>query len=219
VQELSLPTSSPTILCLGAHSDDIEIGCGGALVRLLAKMPQASVHWVVFSAEGDRADEARHGAKLFAGERLESIELHSFRDGFFPDSFGEIKERFRDLQKAVDPDLVFTTWRRDLHQDHRLISELSSQTFRNHVILEYEISKYDGDLGSPNVYVRLDTEEADRKVENLMTVFGSQHDKYWFSRETFRALMRVRGVECRSSSGYAEAFYGHKLVFGAGAPA
>jgi len=182
-------------------------------------MPQASVHWVVFSAEGDRADEARQGAKLFAGERLESIELHSFRDGFFHDSFGQIKERFRDLQKAVDPDLVFTTWRRDLHQDHRLISELTSQTFRNHLILEYEIGKYDGDLGSPNVYMRLETEEADRKVENLMTVFGSQHDKYWFSRETFRALMRVRGVECRSASGYAEAFYGHKLVFGAGSPA
>lgn len=218
MQELSLPTSSPTILCLGAHSDDIEIGCGGSLVRLLGKMPGASVHWVVFSAEGNRADEARHGAKVFAGERLDSIELHSFRDGFFPDVFGAIKERFAALQKAVDPDLIFTTWRRDLHQDHRMVSELTSQTFRNHLILEYEISKYDGDLGSPNVYVRLDTEEADRKVENLMTVFASQRDKYWFSRETFAALMRVRGVECRAASGYAEAFYGHKLVFGAGSP-
>ncbi len=218
MQELSLPTSSPTILCLGAHSDDIEIGCGGSLVRLLGKMPGASVHWVVFSAEGNRADEARHGAKVFAGERLDSIELHSFRDGFFPDVFGAIKERFAALQKAVDPDLIFTTWRRDLHQDHRMVSELTSQTFRNHLILEYEISKYDGDLGSPNVYVRLDTEEADRKIENLMTVFASQRDKYWFSRETFAALMRVRGVECRAASGYAEAFYGHKLVFGAGSP-
>lgn len=219
MQELSLPTSSPTILCLGAHSDDIEIGCGGSLVHLLGKMPKASVHWVVFSAEGKRADEARHGAKVFAGERLESIELHSFVDGFFPASFGEIKERFAALQKAVDPDLIFTTWRRDLHQDHRLISELTSQTFRNHLILEYEISKYDGDLGSPNVYVRLDTEEADRKIENLMTVFCSQRNKFWFSRETFSALMRVRGVECRSASGYAEAFYGHKIVFGAGSAA
>ena len=156
------------------------------------------------------------GPRLFAGERLTSVELHSFRDGFFPDSFGEIKERFRDIQRAVDPDLVFTSWRRDAHQDHRLISELTSQTFRNHLILEYEISKYDGDLGAPNVYVSLDVEEADRKVEHLMSAFASQHDKYWFSGETFRALMRVRGVECRASSGYAEAFYGHKLVFGAG---
>ena len=217
MQTLSLSTSSPTILCLGAHSDDIEIGCGATLLHLLGQMPQASVHWVVFSAEGEREAEARAGAQLFAGGRVASVDLHSFRDGFFPDSFGEIKERFRDLQRAVDPDLVFTTWRRDAHQDHRLISELTSQTFRNHVILEYEISKYDGDLGSPNVYVPLETEEADRKVENLIKAFGSQHDKFWFSAETFRALMRVRGVECRASSGYAEAFYGHKLVFGAGA--
>jgi len=216
VQTLSLSTSSPTILCLGAHSDDIEIGCGASLLHLLGAMPQASVHWVVFSAEGEREDEARQGSKLFAGEQLTSVELHSFRDGFFPDSFGEIKERFRDIQRAVDPDLVFTSWRRDAHQDHRLISELTSQTFRNHLILEYEISKYDGDLGAPNVYVSLDVEEADRKVEHLMSAFASQHDKYWFSGETFRALMRVRGVECRASSGYAEAFYGHKLVFGAG---
>lgn len=217
MQTLSLPTSSPTILCLGAHSDDIEIGCGGTLLHLLGQMPKASVHWVVFSAEGRRAEEAQHGAELFAGERAAAVELHSFRDGFFPDSFGEIKERFRDLQQSVDPDLVFTTWRGDLHQDHRLISELTSQTFRNQLILQYEISKYDGDLGSPNVYVRLETDEADRKVENLNSAFGSQQDKYWFTSETFRALMRVRGVECRSSSGYAEAFYGHKLVFGAGA--
>lgn len=218
MQILSLPTSNPTILCLGAHSDDIEIGCGGTLLNLLRLMPEASVHWVVFSAEGKRANEARHGAALFAGERASSIELHAFRDGFFPDAFGEIKERFRDLQRAVDPDLVFTTWRRDLHQDHRLISELTLQTFRNHLILEYEISKYDGDLGSPNVYVRLAAGEADRKVDNLIRAFGSQHQKYWFNAETFRALMRVRGVECRSSSGYAEAFYGHKVVFGAGSP-
>jgi len=217
VQTLSLPTSSPTILCLGAHSDDIEIGCGGTLLQLLGQMPEASVHWVVFSAEGKRAEEAQHGAEIFAGTQASAVELHSFRDGFFPDAFGEIKECFRDLQKSVDPDLVLTTWRRDLHQDHRLISELTSQTFRNQLILEYEISKYDGDLGSPNVYVRLGAEDADRKVENLISAFGSQQEKYWFAAETFRALMRVRGVECRSSSGYAEAFYGHKLVFGAGA--
>jgi LmbE family N-acetylglucosaminyl deacetylase len=216
MQPLSLPTSSPTILCLGAHSDDIEIGCGGTLLHLLANMPKASVHWVVFSAEGKRADEARHGAQLFAGDQAASVELHTFRDGFFPDAFGEIKERFRDLQQRVNPDLVFTTWRKDLHQDHRLISELTSQAFRNQLILEYEIAKYDGDLGAPNIYVRLDSEEADKKVDNLVAAFGTQHEKYWFTAETFKALMRVRGVECRSESGYAEAFYGHKLVFDAG---
>jgi len=218
VQTLSLSISSPTILCLGAHSDDIEIGCGASLLHLLGRMPQASVHWVVFSAAGEREEEAHQGAAFFADERVASIDVHSFRDGFFPDSFGEIKERFRELQQAVDPDLVFTTWRGDAHQDHRLVSELTSQTFRNHLILEYEIGKYDGDLGAPNVYVPVETDEADRKVENLISAFGSQHDKYWFSGETFRALMRVRGVECRASSGYAEAFYGHKLVLGAGSP-
>jgi LmbE family N-acetylglucosaminyl deacetylase len=216
MQTLSLPTSSPTILCLGAHSDDIEIGCGGTLLHLLGQMPDASVHWVSFSAEGKRAEEAQRGVELFAGEQADAVELHTFRDGFFPGAFGEIKERFRDLQRSVDPDLVLTHWRGDLHQDHRLISELTSQTFRNHLILEYEIAKYDGDLGAPNVYVSLDAEEADRKVDNLLSAFASQKDKYWFTADTFRALMRVRGVECRASSGYAEAFYGHKLVFGAG---
>jgi len=216
VQKLSLPTSSPNILCLGAHSDDIEIGCGASLLHLLDRLPGASVHWVVFSADGGRAEEARRGAELFAGDKVASLVLHQFRDGFFPDSFGEIKERFRELQQTVEPDLIFTTWRRDAHQDHRLVSELTSQTFRNHLILEYEISKYDGDLGSPNVYVPLGADEADRKVQKLLSAFGSQHEKYWFSEDTFRALMRVRGVECRASSGYAEAFYGHKLVFGAG---
>lgn len=216
VKTLSLPTTTPTILCLGAHSDDIEIGCGGTLLHLLRQYPGASVHWVVFSAEGERSEEAHHGAELFAGDRVASIELLAFRDGFFPAAFAEIKERFRMLQSAVDPDLIFTTWRGDAHQDHRLVSELTSQTFRNHLVLEYEIGKYDGDLGAPNVYVRLTDEDAERKVQHLTAAFGSQRSKYWFTADTFRSLMRVRGVECRSPSGYAEAFYGHKLVFGAG---
>ena len=216
MQTLSLPTSSPTILCLGAHSDDIEIGCGGTLLHLLGRMPEAKVHWVSFSADGKRADEARRGVELFAGEQAAAVELHTFRDGFFPEAFGEIKERFRELQKSVDPDLVLTHCRGDLHQDHRVISELTLQTFRNHLILEYEIAKYDGDLGAPNVYVSLDSEDADRKVDNLLSAFASQTEKYWFTADNFRALMRVRGIECRASSGFAEAFYAHKLVFGAG---
>lgn len=214
MRRLLLDTADPTILCLGAHSDDIEIGAGATLLHLLDTSPGASVHWVVFSGEGKRAAEARRCAELFAGEQLGSFTVHSFRDGFFPASFGDIKEEFRGLQKAVDPDLIFTHWRGDLHQDHRLIAELTGQAFRNHLTLEYEILKYDGDLGTPNLYVPVETTAADRKVGYLLEAFESQHDKHWFGEETFRALMRVRGVECRSSSGYAEAFYNHKSVLG-----
>jgi len=168
----------------------------------------------VFSGEGKREAEARKSAGLFAGEQLASFSLHAFRDGFFPDSFADIKEEFRALQQTVDPDLIFTHWRHDLHQDHRLIAELTGQAFRDHLTLEYEILKYDGDLGNPNLYVPVERADADRKVGYLLEAFESQHDKYWFGEETFRALMRIRGVECRSSSGYAEAFYNHKSVLG-----
>jgi len=214
MRRLLLDTANPTILCVGAHSDDIEIGAGATLLHLLDTSPGASVHWVVFSVEGERQTEGRKSAGLFAGEQLASFSVHAFRDGFFPASFGEIKEEFRTLQKTVDPDLIFTHWRQDLHQDHRLIAELTGQTFRNHLTLEYEILKYDGGLGSPNLYAPVDTTDADRKVDYLLEAFASQHDKYWFSEETFRALMRVRGVECRSSSCYAEAFYNYKSVLG-----
>lgn len=214
MRSLLLGSDKPRILCLGAHSDDIEIGAGASLLHLLHAAPGAEVHWAVFSASPDRAEEARRSARLFAGEQLASFSVHGFRDGFFPAAFTEIKEGFRALQKEVEPDLIFTHWRHDLHQDHRLIAELTGQTFRNHLTLEYEILKYDGGLGSPNLFVPVETTEADRKVEYLLEAFASQHDKHWFSEETFRALMRVRGVECRSSSGYAEAFYSYKSVLG-----
>jgi len=214
MQTLSLDASTPVILCLGAHSDDIEIGCGATVLHLLDSMSGALVHWVVFSGHGERAAEARRSADVFAGDRLVGFDQHDFRDGFFPEAFVEIKERFRDLAERLDPDLILTHWRRDAHQDHRLVAELTSQTFRDHLILEYEIPKYDGDLGSPNVYMPVDREQADRKVEYLMETFGSQRGKYWFNKETFRALMTIRGVECRSR--FAEAFYGNKIVLSAG---
>ncbi|HDL48390.1 MAG TPA: PIG-L family deacetylase [Actinobacteria bacterium] len=216
MQTLSLDTATPTILCLGAHSDDIEIGCGATVLRLLDALPGASVQWVVFSTHGERATEARRGADLFVGDRLAAFDTHDFRDGFFPGTFDEIKERFRGLARTVEPDLILTHWRRDAHQDHRLVAELTWQTFRDHFVLEYEIPKYDGGLGSPNVYMPITREQADRKVAYLMEAFRSQHGKYWFNEETLRSLMTIRGVECKSSGGFAEAFYGHKVVLNAG---
>ena len=205
---------SVDLLVFGPHPDDIEIGAGATLLHLLDSLPEASVHWRVFSSAGIREAEARRSASLFAGDRLSSIEVFDFQDGFFPGAFGEIKERFRELPSTIDPDVIFTHWRSDLHQDHRLIAELTEQTFRDHLILQYEILKYDGDLGAPNVYVPVGREAVDRKVDYLLETFATQHDKYWFTGDTFRALMRVRGVESRSASGFAEAFYGHKIVFG-----
>jgi LmbE family N-acetylglucosaminyl deacetylase len=209
---LTLGTQSPSILCLGAHSDDIEIGAGATLLQLLDDLPETSVHWRVFSASGDRQAEARRSASLFAGDRLASIEVFDFQDGFFPDAFREIKQQFRELASTIDPDVILTHWREDLHQDHRLISEVTAQTFRKNLIFQYEILKYDGGLGSPNVYIPIDAANADQKVNHLLEAFASQLDKYWFTAETFQALMRVRGVECRAASGFAEAFYGEKLT-------
>lgn len=201
-----------TCLCVGAHSDDIEIGCGGAVLRLAAQYPQAEFHWVVFSAIGTREQEARHGAASFAGKNLKQATLHGFRDGFMPYQGGEVKDIFEQMKQAVDPDFIFTTSGRDAHQDHRLISELTWNTFRDHMILEYEIPKYDGDLGQPNLFVPLEKSAYQGKVDLLMSTFKSQQSKRWFEPETFLALMRLRGMECNSASGYAEAFYCRKII-------
>jgi LmbE family N-acetylglucosaminyl deacetylase len=200
------------ILCLGAHSDDIEIGCGGTILRLLQKYPNCMFHWAVFSAVGIRDAEARRGAELFARSNIvrEPI-LKSYKDGFMPFVGGEVKATFEELT-PIAPDLIFTHYRKDAHQDHRLISELTAQTFRNHLILEYEVPKYDGDLGQPNIFVPLESELCERKTSHLMEAFRSQKDKPWFRKDTFLSLMRLRGVECNAPSGYAEAFYGHKLI-------
>jgi len=202
-----------TILCLGAHADDIEIGCGGTLLKLLAERPGIAVHWIVFSGSATRIEEAKDCASRFlrdAGDR--HVRIHSFRDSFFPSTWQEIKEIFGDLSKTVSPDLIFTHRRDDAHQDHRTLAELTWCAFRNHQILEYEIPKYEGDLGSPNLYVSLAQEIAEQKVTALCEAFKSQHEKPWFSADTFNALMRIRGLECNSDSKFAEAFYCRKLA-------
>jgi LmbE family N-acetylglucosaminyl deacetylase len=201
-----------SVLCLGAHSDDIEIGCGGTILRLLEAIPGARFQWVVFSSNRVRRNEALQSAKLFLkSAKLPKIAIHSFRDGFFPYEGAKIKQEFERLKKRVNPDVVFTHYRHDLHQDHRLLNELTWNTFRNHLILEYEIPKYDGDLGSPNVFVPLDESVCKRKAELLDQAFQSQRTKHWFSEGTFLALMRLRGVEANSSTRFAEAFYGRKI--------
>ena len=203
---------APRILCLGAHSDDIEIGCGGTLLRLLQEYPGARVQWVVFACTGPRSAEAQASANAFLQGAAESkIVVKDFRDGFLPYTGVQVKEFFETL-KPFDPDLIFTHYRHDLHQDHRLLCELTWNTFRNHLVLEYEIPKYDGDLGQPNLFVELDEPICRRKSEYLLQHFRTQRDRHWFTDETFRSLLRIRGIECRADTSYAEAFYCRKLV-------
>ena len=195
------------VLVIGSHADDIEIGCGGTLLRL-GQERELDVHWVVLGATGDRADEARASAAAYGVQ----AEVLGFRDAFFPYA-AEVKEYFEELKGRVDPDVVFTHHEDDRHQDHRLVAELTWNTFRDHLILEYEIPKYDGDLGRPNVFVPLEEESARRKVELLLDSFPSQRDKRWFTEDLFMGLMRLRGMECNSPSGLAEGFYARKLSF------
>jgi LmbE family N-acetylglucosaminyl deacetylase len=201
------------ILCLGCHSDDIEIGCGGAVLKLAAEHPEAIFHWVVFSAKGVRASEAERGAREFVDpSRMKRVMLKDFRDGFMPFSGADIKTVFEELKQEVSPHIIFTHNRHDAHQDHRLIADLTWNTFRDHLILEYEIPKYDGDMGRPGVFIPLPKEVCEKKVDLIVRTFRSQSDKRWFDRETFMSLMRLRGMECNAPSGYAEAFYGRKLL-------
>lgn len=211
---LTRNAASPLIiLCLGAHSDDIEIGCGGTILRLTEQHPDCVVHWVVFSASGVRATEAQRGAALFTRKaKIGRPVIKNFRDGFMPFVGAELKRIFEEELKEISPDLVFTHNRKDAHQDHRLIAELTWNTFRDHMILEYEVPKYDGDLGQPNCFVPLESEVFQEKVRSIMDAFQSQHSKRWFREETFLSLMRLRGMECNSASGYAEAFYCRKMV-------
>jgi len=195
------------VLAIGAHADDIELGCGGTLLRLAHEVKELELTWVVLSAAGARFEEAKAGAQAFGAT---TVEIRDFEDAFF--KYGrEVKDYFETL-KAVAPDLVLTHTDNDRHQDHRLVCELTWNTFRDHLILEYEIPKYDGDLGTPNVFVPLEEPIAAAKVEALLGSFPSQAGKPWFDESLFRALMRVRGMECRSPSGLAEAFYARKLV-------
>jgi len=201
------------VLCLGAHCDDIEIGCGATLLKLIEENPPISVTWVVFSSDDVRGLETRKSAEMILGDSVSNeLLLLNHRNGYFPYGGAEIKDDFEQLKKKIEPDIIFTHYGKDRHQDHRVVSELTWNTFRNHWILEYEIPKYDGELGSPNIFVPVQDKYVRRKSEILMDCYKTQHKRPWFSPSTFDGLMRLRGIECNSNSGYAEAFYARKTT-------
>ena len=204
------------ILCLGAHSDDIEIGVGGTLLKLAEQISDLEICWVVFSAPGSRAEEARRSADEFlSGLARKQVKIGSFRESYFPSEWPAIKDWFEKIRAEFDPEIVFTHYRDDRHQDHRVLSDLAWNTFRNHLILEYEILKYDGDLGRPNIFVPLSEQLCTRKIELLLKHFKTQSSRHWFTGDTFEAMHRIRGIECSSPTGRAEAFYCRKLVLDA----
>jgi LmbE family N-acetylglucosaminyl deacetylase len=210
-----LPADSPHVLAIGCHADDIEIGCGGTLLTLLASRADVQVTWVVLAAQGPRAAEAEASANAFlAGARETSVVVESFRDGFLPYVGADVKDAFERLKALPDPDLILTHSELDRHQDHRLASELTWNTFRRHLILEYEIPKYDGDLGNPGVFVPLTEDVARRKVELLREHFATQGEKHWFDEELFLGLLRLRGMQANEPTRYAEAFHARKLTLG-----
>jgi LmbE family N-acetylglucosaminyl deacetylase len=202
------------VLCIGAHSDDIEIGCGGSVLRLVKSSKKIEFYWLVLCSNPRRAREAQSSANAFLkGVRRKTIVIRSFRDGFLPYIGAPVKESFEDL-KHFEPDVIFTHFRHDLHQDHRMTCELTWNTFRNHLILEYEIPKYDADLGQPNFFVPLNDAIGRKKVQWLMRFFGTQRSKQWFSEDLFYGLMRLRSIEVATPTRYAEAFHCRKMVFG-----
>jgi LmbE family N-acetylglucosaminyl deacetylase len=201
------------ILCLGAHVDDIEIGSGGTILRIQKEFPKSKFYWVVFSGSKERTKEALISANTFLEKaKFKNIDILDFKESYFPFVGKEIKDYFETLKSKFSPHLVLTHYMKDAHQDHRLISQLTWNTFRNNLILEYEIPKYDGDLGNPNFYTFLDEFTVQRKIELIYEIFQSQREKIWFTKDTFRSIMRIRGVESNSLTKYAEAFYSRKLV-------
>ncbi|HYZ95223.1 MAG TPA: PIG-L deacetylase family protein [Nitrososphaeraceae archaeon] len=215
--KLNFNDTNPSIykvLCLGSHCDDIEIGCGGTILRLIENYQNIEFYWVVFSSNVQREPEAYQSANSFLkNAKAKTIVIKKFRDGFFPFIGIEIKEFFEQFKQDFNPDIIFTHYRHDLHQDHRLISELTWNSFRNHLILEYEIPKYDGDLGSPNFFVHLDEGICKNKTNYILDSFQSQKEKHWFTEETFLSILRLRGIESNAPGKYAEGFYCRKLVF------
>lgn len=207
------PTANarPTVLCLGAHCDDIEIGCGATLARWAREYPGARFVWAVFAGEPERAQESRAAAARLIGNAEIELRFFGFPDRYFPTQAEALKRTFDELKGSVSPDVIFTHQLDDRHQDHKLVAELTWNTFRSHLILEYEIPKYEGDLGRPNVFVPLEASELDAKVHCLMECFPSQRTRAWFTADTFRALARLRGIECGAPAGFAEAFHGRKL--------
>jgi LmbE family N-acetylglucosaminyl deacetylase len=212
--QLAAPGERLSVLCLGAHSDDIEIGVGATLLSLIERGVELEVWWCTLAGAGDRGKEARMSAADFlADARCARVEVLDFQDGFFPEQSRSIKNWFEDLKTRVKPDLILTHRRDDAHQDHREVCRLTWNTFRDHFILEYEIPKWDGDIGQPNAYVPISAHVLGRKIDLLMLHFGSQRSKHWFGAETFSGLARLRGLECRAPEHYAEAFFARKLVF------
>jgi LmbE family N-acetylglucosaminyl deacetylase len=206
-------SAGATILCLGAHCDDIEIGCGGTLMELHRRHPDLRFVWVLFSGAGERERETRAAAAALLGSNANvTVEVHDFRGSYFPHSAASIKDAFEELRSRVTPDLIMTHYLADRHQDHRVLAELTWNTFRRHAILEYEIPKYEGDLAHPGVFCPLSSETVDHKVATLLDCFPSQRSHQWFDAELFRGHMRLRGVECSSPTRYAEAFHARKLV-------
>lgn len=210
---LVAPGERLSVLCLGAHSDDIEIGAGGTLLSMMERGIRLEVVWVVLSAAAEREAEARASAADFLAMAASAqIEVKSFQDGYFPEQGEAIKSWFESLKSRVDPDLILTHHRRDAHQDHRQVCRLTWNTFRDHCILEYEIPKWDGDIGQPNLYMPISASALQRKIDLLISHFGSQRSKQWFDDEIFRGLARLRGMECRAQERYAEAFFARKLA-------
>ena len=211
--QLGAPRDRLSILCLGAHADDIEIGAGATLLSMIDRGIHLQVHWCVLSGAGDREKEARASAADFLSQAASTqVEVMPFRDGFFPEQGDAIKSWFEELKRRTNPDLILTHRRNDAHQDHRQVCRLTWNTFRDHCILEYEIPKWDGDIGRPNLYMPVSAGSLQRKIDLLISHFGSQRSKQWFDAETFLGLARLRGMECCASERYAEAFFAHKLT-------
>ena len=213
---LELPNrkgSAFKILCLGAHSDDIEIGCGGSILKLLEEIEDVYIYWIVFSAGTTRAKEALKSARIFlTNARRKKIIVKRFKDGFFPYVGGTIKAFFEELKNKFNPDLIFSHYRHDLHQDHQLINELTWNTFRDHLIFEYEVIKYDGDIGNPNIFFQLDEETCQKKIKYIFESFKSQNKRGWFAEDVFLSTLRIRGLESNAQHKYAEAFFCRKVV-------
>ncbi|HXD05105.1 MAG TPA: PIG-L deacetylase family protein [Burkholderiaceae bacterium] len=216
---LALTLQSPQrprleVLCVGAHCDDIEIGCGGAVLSLQREGRACRFHWLVLSSVPQRRDEASAAFEaMVMPQNRGELRVFGLRDGLLPSHFAELKSYFEQMKSDVEPDLIFTHHGADRHQDHAIVSQVTWQTFRDHTIWEYEIPKFDGDLSTPNLYVPLSSDVAAMKVDVIMTSFASQAGKPWFKADNLQAMMRLRGIESRSGSGFAEAFHCRKLLF------
>lgn len=205
--------SEMIVLCLGAHPDDIEIGCGGTILRLIDEVDEVQFNWIVFSGDEKRRKEAQKSADTFLiKNKLKKLDIQIFRESYFPYTGAFIKDYFEELRNSLSPDIIFTHYRSDAHQDHHLISDLTWNTFRDNLILEYEVPKYDGDLGNPNLFVHLDELLVQKKIDYILDIFKTQTGKKWFTEETFRSILRIRGIESNSPSKYAEAFHCRKIV-------